>query len=48
MIVAHRLRMVVAADEILVLGGGQILEQGSHEALLGRGGLYARLWHTEP
>ena len=46
MIVAHRLRMVVAADEILVLGGGQILEQGSHEALLGRGGLYARLWHT--
>ncbi|HUZ64233.1 MAG TPA: ABC transporter ATP-binding protein/permease [Acetobacteraceae bacterium] len=42
--IAHRLSTVVDADEILVLDAGHVAEQGSHAALLARGGLYARMW----
>jgi ABC-type multidrug transport system fused ATPase/permease subunit len=43
-IAAHRLATVVHADEILVFEGGRIVERGSHEELLGAGGVYAQLW----
>ena len=45
--VTHRLASVVRADRILVLDGGRLVEQGRHEALLARGGVYARLWEKQ-
>ena len=45
--IAHRLSTIVAADEILVLHHGEILERGTHERLLGRSGLYERLWRLQ-
>lgn len=42
-IVAHRLSTIVNADRILVFEQGQIVEEGTHDALLSRGGVYAKL-----
>jgi len=42
--IAHRLSTVQQADRILVLHHGRVHEEGTHAALLQRGGLYARLW----
>jgi ATP-binding cassette subfamily B protein len=43
LVIAHRLATVLSCDRILVIDQGQILEQGSHAALVAQDGLYARL-----
>lgn len=47
LVIAHRLSTVLAADKILVIERGRIVEQGRHDALLALGGLYAELYHTQ-
>ena len=42
--IAHRLSTIAAMDRLVVMDGGRIVEQGTHEQLLARGGLYAQLW----
>jgi ATP-binding cassette subfamily B protein len=46
-VIAHRLSTILAADLILVMDRGQILERGTHEQLLALGGLYAQLYETQ-
>jgi ATP-binding cassette subfamily B protein len=43
--VAHRLRTVQRADHIVFLDGGRVVEEGTHDELLGRGGRYADFWN---
>ena len=43
MIVAHRLSTIVGADKIVVIHEGTIIEEGSHETLLDRQGVYSKL-----
>lgn len=44
LVIAHRLSTVVNAHEILVMEAGQIIERGTHTALLAQGGRYAQMW----
>ena len=44
LMIAHRLSTVQNADNILVLSDGKIAEQGSHESLLAKQGVYAAMW----
>ncbi|TIW19203.1 MAG: ABC transporter ATP-binding protein/permease [Mesorhizobium sp.] len=46
-VIAHRLSTVISADEIIVLKDGQIVERGTHAALLGKRGLYASMWDRQ-
>lgn len=46
-IIAHRLSTLHDVDRILVVDGGRIVEEGTHEALLARGGLYAGLYEAQ-
>ena len=46
-VIAHRLSTIKNADIILVMKDGDIIEQGSHEELLGQGGFYADLYNSQ-
>jgi len=46
-LVAHRLSTVVAADVILVMDAGAVVERGDHRSLLRAGGVYARMWAAQ-
>ena len=46
-LIAHRLSTILAADEILVIKDGQIVEQGTHKKLVKAGGVYTELYETQ-
>ena len=46
-VIAHRLSTILAADVILVLDQGKLVEQGNHAQLVEQGGLYSRLYKTQ-
>ena len=47
LVIAHRLSTIVAADEIIVLDKGMIVERGTHYQLLAANGLYASMWNRQ-
>ena len=46
-LIAHRLSTILAADEILVVEAGRIVERGTHESLLAHDGTYRKLYETQ-
>jgi ATP-binding cassette subfamily B protein len=46
-VVAHRLKTICRADTIYVLESGRVAESGTHDELLQKNGLYARLWNLQ-
>ncbi len=47
LLISHRFATVRSADYIYVMEGGQVIEQGNHEALLDKDGLYAELFRLQ-
>lgn len=47
LVIAHRLSTIIAADQILVVDGGRIVERGNHAELMTAGGLYSRLYSQQ-
>ena len=47
LVIAHRLSTIEKADRILVLDQGQLIEQGSHQELLNKNGLYTQLYRMD-
>jgi ATP-binding cassette subfamily B multidrug efflux pump len=45
--IAHRLSTIAALDRLIVMDNGRIVEQGTHNQLIGQGGLYATLWQRQ-
>ena len=46
-LIAHRLSTIMHADRIYVLERGEIIEAGSHDNLLSKGGLYSAMWRQQ-
>ncbi|NJM89020.1 MAG: ATP-binding cassette domain-containing protein, partial [Hydrococcus sp. RU_2_2] len=46
-VIAHRLSTITEADQILVLSGGCLVEEGTHRELIGKGGKYASMWRKQ-
>ena len=47
MIITHRLGLAKIADRVIVLKEGKVVENGSHQELLERGGEYSRMWEAQ-
>ncbi len=47
LVIAHRLNTIRHADRILVLDAGQIVEEGRHDQLMARNGIYSRLYEAQ-
>ncbi len=46
-VIAHRLSTIMAVDEILVISDGHVVEKGTHNELVSRGGIYSELYETQ-
>ena len=47
LVIAHRLATIMDADQIVVMDQGRIVDQGTHEELLGNGGIYTELYNLQ-
>ncbi|MYA88390.1 MAG: ABC transporter ATP-binding protein, partial [Boseongicola sp. SB0662_bin_57] len=47
LVIAHRLSTIRKADKIVVMDKGRVVDEGRHDELLSRGGLYARLYELQ-